>query len=95
MRSFGVFLYLNLLDVLSTMIVLGHGGAEANPVTRWFITLDHRIYIGLVAEKLIMFVTSWYLLKLVVRRFGLNRNVILITWNSAYMILIVWNLCNI
>lgn len=94
MNSFTVFIYLNLLDVVSTLAVLHYGGVEANPVTAWVLTLGRSKALALLAEKALFLPVSWLALKWAVK-VGLNRNTILHTWNVAYMFLVVWNLQNL
>ncbi len=95
MNSFAVFIYLNLLDILSTMAVLHAGGREANPVTLWIMGLfPGRVGLGLLLGKIASIPIYSGLLKWS-EHIGLDRVVILRSWNFFYMALVVWNLSNL
>jgi len=58
-----VLMYLNLYDLITTFIILEHGGTEANPIINWFIG-KCGVIMGLLIPKLsalIFFtiVTKW------------------------------------
>ena len=83
LRALEVFLYLQVLDVLSTLIGFSLGNAEASPFIRLLVRWGP--LGGLAASKLCAVVLVLVCYRL--RRTGLIRWV-----NYWYAALIVWNL---
>ncbi len=79
--SFSV-LYLQLLDLLTTVLAILNGGAEANPLISWSIHL-HGVY-GLVAAKAVVAVLALYC-----AWSGRQRLLQRVTW--LYAVIVVWN----
>ncbi len=95
MNSYAVFMYLNLLDIVSTLAVLKAGGREANPVTLVFMSVFPACVVaGLILAKAVALPSYWFLLKWGVSK-GLDEGVILRAWNFFYMAVVVWNLSNL
>jgi hypothetical protein len=85
-RALEVFLYLQLLDVLTTLVGFSLGNAEASPFIRLMVRWGP--LAGLAASKLLAAA-----LVLVCYRLG---RVALVRWiNYWYAALIVWNLYTI
>jgi len=85
-RALEVFLYLQVLDVMTTLVGFSLGNAEASPFIRLLVRFGP--VAGLAASKLCA-----ALLVLVCYRLG---RVTLIRWiNYWYAVLIVWNLYTI
>jgi hypothetical protein len=83
MPLFQVFLFLQVLDLLTTVVVLKVGGYEANPLVRYFMHLGP---IGglIIAKALVVAVGAaivWY-----------NRHRAVFIANYAYAGVVCWNL---
>lgn len=82
--AFGVLVTLNLLDLWTTYVVLGHGGREGNPVGR--MALGHG-FAGLVGMKVaILLVTAAFAYataKYARAGFGLVVVAVVATWYCA------------
>lgn len=79
-----LFLYLQLLDFLTTLVGLRIGLHEFSPFVRHIMQLDPAL--GLALSKLIAFGLAAFCLW--------TRRVYLIRWiNYWYAVLVVWNLC--
>jgi len=76
---------LQLLDVVTTLLFLSHGVAEANPLVKWSISLTHGNLAGLLAVKLLACV-----LAVMAVQFG--RPVVVAKMNRFFTLLVVWNL---
>jgi hypothetical protein len=79
------FTYLQILDLLTTLAVLAHGGSEANPLVRWMMQVSGSAVAGLVAAKLVGVGLGFCCL----RR---NNFVLLERVSTGYALLIAWNL---
>ena len=82
-RTLEVFLYLQILDVLSTLIGFSLGNAEASPFIRLLIRWGPMA--GLAASKL-------FAVGLVLLCYRLGRTALIRWINYWYGVLIVWNL---
>ena len=78
------FLYLQLLDFLTTMVGMQVGLAESSPFIRWMMTTNPAV--GLAASKLVAVLIAG--ICIATNRAGLIRWV-----NGWYAALAVWNLC--
>jgi hypothetical protein len=80
---FQVFVFLQVLDLLTTIVVLKLGGYEANPLVSYFMTFGPTG--GLVMAKAIVIVLGtaivWY-----------NRHRVVFFANYAYAGIVCWNL---
>jgi len=82
--SFQLFLYLQVLDLLTTLVGLRLGLQEVSPFVRHLMRLDPTV--GLLASKVLAVVLGGYCLWTQRRR--------LIGWiNYWYAALVAWNLC--
>ena len=79
--ALGLFAFLQMLDLLTTMYVLQHGGFEANPLVKNLIPLMGTI-TALVVCKAGLVLVTW----LVAR-----RRWILVAGNSLYAAIVGWN----
>jgi len=79
------FLYLQLLDVLTTLAFLSSGGSEVNPVIRLLVGGAGSPLIGLLAAKLIAFGLAGYCWRS-------RRQKLLVRVNIFYAALVAWNL---
>ena len=52
-RLLAEFVYLQVLDLLTTVTFLMQGVGEANPLVRWALGIDSNPVVGLVAVKLL------------------------------------------
>ena len=78
-----IFLYLQVLDFLTTMIGMKLGLGEVSPVIRWLMQLDPAV--GLALSKLIAFALGGLCLWLNKRH--------LVRWiNYWYAGLVIWNM---
>jgi len=79
--ALGLFAFLQILDLLTTIYVLQHGGFEANPLVQSLIPLMGTITALAVCKAGLVLVT-W----LVAR-----RRWILVAGNSLYAAIVGWN----
>ncbi len=80
------FSYLQLLDVLTTMAFLLHGGKEANPVVRLVLAAGPPPLVGLAALKIAAFGLALYCVRNA-------RSRLLSRVNLFFAALVAWNLC--
>jgi hypothetical protein len=85
-RTLEVFLYLQILDVLTTLIGFSLGNAEASPFIRLLIRWGP--VAGLAASKL-------FAAGLVLLCYRLNRTALIRWINYWYAAIVVWNLYTI
>lgn len=80
------FCYLQLLDILTTMAWLQHGGKEANPLVRLVLAAGPPPLVGLAALKVAALGLALYCVR--------NARVRLLTRvNLFFAALVAWNLC--
>jgi hypothetical protein len=79
------FLYLQLLDLLTTLAFLAGGVQEVNPVIRLLIGGAGSPLAGLLAAKLIAFGLAGYC-------WQRGRDRLLVRVNIFYAVLVAWNL---
>lgn len=80
-NALGLFAFLQILDLLTTMYVLEHGGFEANPLVQRLMPLMGTITALVVCKAGLVLVTG-----LVAR-----RRCILLAGNSLYAAIVGWN----
>jgi hypothetical protein len=81
-----VFLFLQLLDFMTTLIGMRMGGSELSPFVRWMMSFD--VVFGLAMVKMIGFALGGYCV--------LTKRLRVIGWvNIFFAGLVVWNLHNI
>lgn len=81
-----IFLFLQLLDFMTTLIGLRLGGTELSPFIRWMMSFD--VVLGLGSVKLLGVVMGGYCL--------MTKRYRVIGWvNIIFALLVVWNLHNI
>jgi hypothetical protein len=76
---------LQTLDVITTLLFLSHGVAEANPLVKWSISLTRGNLAGLVAVKLLACV-------LAVMAVQSRRIQVVTKMNRFFTFLVLWNL---
>ena len=79
------FLYLQVLDVLTTMAFLLNGAQEANPLVRMGLELGHSPWVILVVVKFVALALALYC----VRK---SRLQLLHRVNICFAVLVAWNL---
>lgn len=79
-------LYLQLLDLLSTVAFLMAGVGEANPLARFAMSAAPSALLGLLAVKAAALLLAWLC-------WWRQRLRLLARINFFYALLIVWNLC--
>ena len=86
MTSIEVFILLQILDFMTTLVGLEMGGSELNPFVNWLIKYD--AVIGLTMVQLLGFSMVGYCVW--------RRRLRVINWvNYYFAALVVWNLANI
>jgi hypothetical protein len=81
--SFIIFIYLQLLDFLTTVVAMKNGFVESSPFIRWLMSSNYTV--GLAESKLIA-------VGLAVLCILINKG-FLVRWiNRWYAVLVVWNL---
>ena len=78
------FLYLQLLDFLTTMVGIRVGLAESSPFIRWMMNSDPAL--GLAASKIVAVLIAGICI-------ATNRPNLIKWVNGWYAALAVWNLC--
>ncbi len=86
MSLFVQFAYLQLLDLLTTLAFLTHGGKEANPVVRFVMSLAPTPLIALIVVKSVAFLLAFYCIRHARLRLLARVNVL-------FAVLVAWNLC--
>jgi len=81
-----VFVYLQILDFLTTLVGLKLGIAEASPFIRSLLHFGPSIAVA--ASKIVAIALAGLCI-------GLNRSYLLRWINYWYAALVIWNLCNI
>lgn len=81
-----VFLYLQILDFLTTLVGLKLGISEASPFIRSLLHFGPSVAVA--ASKIVAIALAGACI-------GLNRSYLLRWINYWYAGLVVWNLCNI
>ena len=64
--EYALFIVLNMLDVFLTMLIIGRGGVEVNPLARWF--LMHTGKAGFLIYKIVLMLFVIALCELVARK---------------------------
>jgi hypothetical protein len=80
-----IFIVLQCLDVLTTLIFLSHGMSEGNPVVSWTLSHAHAPWVGLVASKLMAALIGQYC-------YRKGRITLLRRANAGYSLVVGWNL---
>jgi len=80
-----LFIVLQCLDVLTTLIFLNHGMAEGNPVVRWALTRACAPWVGLTVSKLVAAMIGQYCWRS-------GRITLLRRANAGYSFVVGWNL---
>ena len=80
----GAFLYLQLLDFLTTMVGIQVGLAESSPFIRWMMNFNP--FVGLAASKMVAVLIAAICI-------AINRPNLIKWVNGWYAALAVWNLC--
>jgi len=78
------FLYLQLLDFLTTMVGIQLGLSESSPFIRWMMTANPTV--GLAASKVVAVLIAGICI-------ATNRPNLIKWVNVWYAALVVWNLC--
>jgi hypothetical protein len=84
------FLYLQVLDVLTTMAFLLNGAREANPLVRMGLEMGHSPWVTLVAVKIVALALAVYCVRKSRLRLLQRVNVcfaVLVTWNLIVVII--------
>jgi len=80
-----IFVALQCLDVLTTLIFLNHGMAEGNPVVRWALSRAYAPWVGLTISKLVAAMIGRYC-------YRSGRITLLRRANAGYSFVVGWNL---
>jgi hypothetical protein len=80
-----LFILIQCLDILTTLVFLSKGIAEGNPLVSWALSSTHSPWIGLVIAKLIAALIGQYC-----HRSGRLR--LLQRANAGYSLVVGWNL---
>lgn len=83
MPIFQVFVFLQILDVLTTMIALRNGGFETNPIVKQFMSFGPAE--GLIAAKLVVVAIAAMML-------CWQRYRVVSLANYVYAVVVCWNL---
>jgi len=83
-----VFLALQCLDVLTTLIFLSKGVREGNPLYSWTLPYVHAQWIGLIAVKLLAMLIGYWC-------YRSGKIETLRMANIGYSAIVAWNLLTI
>jgi hypothetical protein len=83
-----VFVFLQCLDALTTLLFLRMGLAEGNPLMIWALKTTYAPWIGLIFAKGVAAVLGWYCYRN--QRIRLLRRA-----NTGYSLVVGWNLIGI
>jgi hypothetical protein len=83
-RALLFFIFLQLLDFTTTMLVFARGGFEANPVVRGLMPLLGPVGSVLATKLLICAIVWWFSRRLWVLYAG----------NAIYVLIVAWNTLN-
>jgi hypothetical protein len=84
-RPITAFIYLQILDVMTTICFLANGVTEGNPLVRFMIRTTENPLLGLFIVKCMAVVLGLYAWKT-------GRDAVLRKANVFFAILVVWNL---
>lgn len=87
-NALAIFIVLQCLDVLTTLVFLSKGMAEGNPLMGLALSSAHAPWLGLVVSKLIAVLIGRYCYRN--GRFTLLRRA-----NAGYALVVGWNLVGI
>jgi hypothetical protein len=79
------FLLLQCLDVLTTVIFLGRGVPEGNPLMAWSMAIVHGPWLGLILAKSAAALIGQYC-------YRTGRMTLLRRANAGYSLVVGWNL---
>jgi Domain of unknown function (DUF5658) len=80
-----LFLVLQCLDLVTTLIFLNHGMAEGNPIVRWALSSAAAPWAGLMISKLMAAMIGQYC-------YRSRRTSLLRLANAGYSLVVGWNL---
>lgn len=83
-----VFLFLQCLDILTTLIFLSKGVREGNPLISWALPYVHTPWIGLAAVKLLAMLIGFCC-------YSNGKIAALRLANVGYAVIVGWNLLTI
>lgn len=87
-QQFILFAVLQVLDLITTLYIIEHGGAEANPIVLQLVQLAPSFKFGLYLIKIWALGTGYWLY----RRGGYGY---LLVTNSIFSLVVLWNLMGI
>jgi hypothetical protein len=79
------FAVLQMMDILTTLLFLGRGVAEANPLVKYSMAMTHGTVAGLLAVKLLASI-------LAVAAIRAGRPRAIAKMNRFFMLVVGWNL---
>jgi hypothetical protein len=79
------FILLQCLDVLTTVMFLGKGVPEGNPVIAWSMSIAHGPWLGLILAKSAAALIAQYC-------YRSDRMTLLRRANAGYSLVVGWNL---
>jgi hypothetical protein len=80
-----IFVALQCLDVLTTLVFLNYGIAEGNPFVRWALSRAYAPWVGLTVSKLVAAIIGHYC-------YRSGRTTLLRRANAGYSLVVGWNL---
>jgi hypothetical protein len=80
-----IFIVLQCLDILTTLMFLNHGMAEGNPVVRWALSHAYAPWVGLTVSKMVAAMIGQYC-------YRTRRITLLWRANAGYSLVVGWNL---
>jgi hypothetical protein len=84
-KALSLFILIQCLDILTTLIFLSKGINEANPLVSWALSNARSPWVGLVVAKLFAALIGQYC-------YRSGRLTLLRRANVGYSIVVVWNL---
>lgn len=93
MRTLTLFIFLQVMDLVTTLFWLAKGGEEANPIVLWLVTFAPSLVAGLIRIKVAAVLVGWIMWLFEQKLFLLWSNCVfslVVTWNLFW--LLVWYL---
>jgi len=87
-RVLSLFVLLQLLDLLTTLVFISKGLTEGNPIVNWALSYASAPWVGLVVSKLIAALIGQYC-------YTSGRTNLLRRANLGYSLVVGWNLIGI
>jgi hypothetical protein len=87
-KVLSLFIFLQCLDLLTTLVFISEGLTEGNPIVNWALSYAHAPWVGLIVTKLTAGLIGQYC-------YTSGRTNLLRRANLGYSLVVGWNLMGI